>query len=106
MTALRNDQPDDVTSGADPAEGQWSQAEMLLAAIADELRFLRHDYITAHTEKKSRRNKAPQPISRPGVKPPKPKLNDVQAEWLFRHINGLPQEPGMRIALTRGRGGG
>lgn len=109
MTALRNDQPEQPErsgEGSDPAQGRWSQGEMLLAAIADELRYLRHDYITAHTAKKSKRARPPHPIPRPGVKPRRPKLKAAQNEFLFRHINGLEQPEHVQVAIRGPRGGG
>lgn len=95
MTALRNANPDIVTEdGPDPREGRWSQIEMLLASVVDELRYLRHEYRTANGDKKS---KAPNPVVRPGVEKPKSqeKLSDDQYDWLYKHINGeLPPGAG------------
>lgn len=95
MTALRNNNPEIVTEdGPDPREGRWSQIEMLLASVVDELRLLRHDYRTANGDQKG---KTPDPVVRPGVEKPKnePKLTDTQYDWLYKHINGeLPQGAG------------
>jgi hypothetical protein len=95
MTAIRNDNPDIVTEdGPDPAEGRWSQLEMLLASVVDELRYLRYEYRTANGDKKS---KTPNPIARPGVAKPKSenKLTNDQYDWLYKHINGeLPPGAG------------
>lgn len=92
MTAIRNDSPG-VGSGADPAEGRWSQLEMLMAALVDEMRILRWLYVSANTEKA--KPKQPTPIRRPGVddgKPKKQKLSPYKAAFLFNHINGLSQD--------------
>lgn len=94
MTALRNAHPEVVTEGGpDPAEGRWSQVEMLLAAVVDELRNLRYVYTAANSEK-GKRPDPPDPIRRPGVQPRRKKnqLTDSQYDWLFRHINGIEQE--------------
>lgn len=95
MTALRNAHPESVTEdGPDPAEGRWSQVEMLLADVVDELRNLRYVY-TASQSEKNKNLTPPDPIRRPGVQPKRKKneLSDAQYDWLYRHINGQ-QEPG------------
>lgn len=96
MTALRNAHPDAVNDdGPDPAEGRWSQLEMLAATIADELRNLRYVYTSANAGK-GKKPTPPEPIPRPGVerkKPRKAKMSDAQADFLYRHINGLPPDP-------------
>ena len=105
MTALRNTMPDAMDSDADAAEGRWSQTEMLLAALVDESRMLRWLYTTANSGDKSP-PKQPEPIRRPGVdrKAPRPKITDAQARFLFNHINGLPQDPGVRMTVVDGGG--
>lgn len=111
MTALRNANPDSVgEDGPDPAEGRWSQVEILLASAVDELRYLRHDYQSANTGKGRRRPKEPEPIRRPGLdrKRRKPRFSDAQADFLWRHINGLPPDPGspVKFRVIDGGGGG
>ena len=94
MTALRNANPHVVTEdGPDPAEGRWSQLEMLLAAAVDELRFFRWAYLSSHAGKSSK-PKEPEPIRRPGVEKNRKKseLTPEQYDWLFRHINGIADE--------------
>lgn len=94
MTALRNANPHVVRDdGPDPAEGRWSQVEMLLAALVDDVRLLRWVYLTANAGKGTK-PKQPEPISRPGVqkKSKKSKLTPEQYDWLFRHINGIATE--------------
>ena len=103
MTAIRVTMPETVDTGGDPAEGRWSQPEMLLASVVDELRFLRWTYTTAHTDKKP--PPAPDPIQRPGVRrKDKPKFTSRQTQILFNHINGLPQEPGVHLTVVDGGG--
>jgi hypothetical protein len=102
MTALRNAHPESVTDeGPDPAEGRWSQPEMLLATAVDELRNLRYVY-TAANAGKGKKPSPPEPIRRPGVerKRPKPKLSDAQADFLWRHINGIEQDPDSSVHFT------
>lgn len=104
MTALRNANPDEVGGDADPAEGRWSQAEMLLAAAVDEMRILRWLYVTAHSDKA--KPEQPKPIRRPGIDGGKRKrrLNPAAAQFLFNHINGLPNE-GPELTVIEGGGG-
>lgn len=101
MTALRNANPESVSEdGPDPAKGRWSQAEMLLASAVDELRYFRHAYATSHTEKGKKGPPSPDPIPRPGTekkKSQKTKMSDAQADFLWRHINGLPPDPNSPI---------
>jgi hypothetical protein len=71
-TAIRNDiTPEQMDSApeSEPEKGQWSQAEMLLASLVDEFRWLHHDYIAANSQNGSNL-KAPSPTPRPGVKSP------------------------------------
>lgn len=93
MTALRNANPSVVDEdGPDPAEGRWSQIEILIASLVDEVRYLRHDYRTSHGDK---RGKRPDPIRRPGAAAKsKSQLSDAQYDWLYRHINGLDHPDG------------
>ncbi len=92
-TALRNAMPDtqvkDMSQAADPARGQWSQAEMLLALLVDAVRNL--TYTTVRLQAGGKAGKPPQPVPRPGVKPRTPRkkpLNAEQRELLFRRIRG------------------
>lgn len=65
---------------------QWSRAEQLIAAVRDELHFLRHAYTSAHSKNKVKWK--PAPLPRPGVKPErkKQKLNSKQADVLWHHL--------------------
>ncbi len=94
MTALRNAHPCDLETEVDATKGQWSQDNMLRAQLIDEVRLLRWVLQTVHSEK-GKGPEQPTPLPRPGVsgEKPKPKLNAAQSEFLWRHINGLPQEP-------------
>lgn len=105
ITAIRNATPDVMDGDSDAAEGRWSQHEMLLAALVDEARLLRWVYVASHTEKAP--PKQPEPVRRPGLdrKARKPKLSPKQADFLFRHINGLPQDPDVHLTVIRGGGG-
>lgn len=100
MTELRNANPESVSEdGPDPAEGRWSQLEMLVATLVDETRNLRYVYTSVHAVK-GKKPTPPDPIPRPGIerrKPHKRALSDAQAEFLWRHINGLPPDPGSRV---------
>jgi hypothetical protein len=106
MTAIRNAHPDQVGAGKDPAEGRWSQTEMLLAQLVDELRLLRWLTLSINAEKGSR-PEPPEPLPRPGVQGKKPKLTGQQYDFLWRHINGLPtEESGLHLQVIDGGGGG
>lgn len=111
MTALRNARPEDSSGGGDPAEASWSQTEILLATAVDELRYARHNYTVTHLAKGKRKPKEPEPIPRPGLKPAKGQrkkraFTPQQNDFLFRHINGLPQDPGVHLELIKGDGEG
>lgn len=94
MTALRNDLTDEEmveqAESGEPEKARWSQAEQLLALVADRLAHFEHAYICAHVDSKAKQPTPPEPIRRPGGKPvkPKPKLSDSSAEVLFQLING------------------
>jgi hypothetical protein len=107
MTALRNARPEDL-KGGDSSKGCWSQAEMLLAALHDEVAHLA--WITAVANSgKGPKPKKPDPIPRPGLKDTKRRrktLSDEQYERLFAHINGLPGGPQLTLIKGgRNRGG-
>lgn len=98
MTAVRNTHPDQV-AGGDPAEGRWSQTEMLLAAAVDAINHQAWLYACAHTPKKQKKPTKPGPIPRPGAKQPQQRntLTAEQYERLYAHINGLPGGPQLRL---------
>jgi len=93
MTAMRNELTDEEleeqADKGEPEKGRWSQLEQLVAIVGDRLARLEYVYTCAHVEKRER-PKAPEPLRRPGAKPPKPvpKLSDGEAEVLFQLING------------------
>lgn len=107
MTALRNDQPADAKGGGDPSKGRWSQAEVLLAGLLDEFRYLRHDYTSTHLAKGAKKPTAPEPIPRPGVTSSGGKrqkgLTAEQYDVLYRHINGLQQDGVTFKAIGKGK---
>lgn len=95
MTALRNATPDEdlerMADEGEPEKGRWSQLEQLIAAQLDSSRRIEHILILANSDGKGRKPKAPEPIRRPGARPPKKKtaqMSDRSAEVLFRLING------------------
>lgn len=93
-TALRNAMPEeDLAEQADkgePEKGRWSQLEQLTAALLDATRRVEYVLICANTSKKAQRPTPPEPIRRPGAKPPRPKakLTEASADRLFQLING------------------
>lgn len=94
MTALRNAMSDEeLAEQADkgePEKGRWSQAEQLLAVLADRLARVEYVLICANTEKKKDQPDPPEPLRRPGAKPrkAKPALTEDSAKTLFKLING------------------
>lgn len=93
-TALRNAAPEEVlaeqANNGDPEKDRWSKAEHLLAAAVDRIARVEYVLICANTDKKARRPDPPEPICRPGARPPRPKaaLTDAGADVLFNLING------------------
>jgi hypothetical protein len=75
------------TAEPDHEVEQWSRVEHLLAAVRDELHFLRHSYVQAHAGKTKLKWK-PEPLPRPGVKNKKKRevLADPQIETLWAHL--------------------
>lgn len=94
MTALRNELSDEelakLADRGEPEKARWSQTEQLLAGISDRLARLEHVYRCAHAESKSKQPDPPEPIRRPGAKPPKRKatLTERSADTLFKLLNG------------------
>lgn len=106
MTGLRNSDPDGV-KGGDPAEGRWSQSEMLLAEVHDQVAHLAWLFAVANTSK-GPKPKKPERIPRPGVAATKRRrktLSDEQYQRLFAHINGLAGGPELTL-VKGGRDGG
>jgi hypothetical protein len=94
MTALRNSLSDEELAEqaekGEPEKGRWSQTEQLIAVVADRLARVEYVLICANSDSKSKKQKPPEPIRRPGAKAIKPKSNmtDAQAENLWRMLNG------------------
>ncbi len=93
MTALRVAAPQAAERAgerADPAHGPWSQADMLLASVVDALRRLEWAYAVVHS--KGSPPKAPEPITRPGVRASRrPSMTVAQ----YKAMTG--QEPPLRL---------
>jgi hypothetical protein len=87
MTAIRRDNPLPAEGDVDPEAGRWSQSDMLLAALVDELRRSNYYLLMVNGAK---RLKPPKPVPRPGVAPAgKPRrLNAAGADLLLNLING------------------
>lgn len=90
MTAIRRDSPPSSAEREqrDPDAGRWSQLEMLVAALIDEVR--RSNFYLLRING-SKTVKAPQPVPRPGVKPEGPRravINSKGAARLFELIKG------------------
>jgi hypothetical protein len=64
--SLSDEELEERGAGSDPAKGRWSAAEMLLAAVIDELRSIQYLYVSAHV-KQGQAGKPPEPVARPGV---------------------------------------
>ncbi|MFE0219484.1 hypothetical protein ACFW0U_01165 [Streptomyces albidoflavus] len=94
MTALRNsltaEELAEQSEGGEPEKGRWSQADQLLALIADRVARLEYVTVLANTGKGSKKPTAPEPIRRPGAgaPPPRQQMTEGSAEVLFRLING------------------
>ncbi|WP_329521156.1 hypothetical protein [Spirillospora sp. NBC_01491] len=90
MTLLRVNRPEQVAdSDADPADGQWSQLELLIAMLLDETRFTRWEAAVSRLAKGEKKPKEPEPTPRPGVTTKRRKaLPPHVAEFLFEHMNG------------------
>lgn len=93
MTALRNELSDEELAKqagkGEPEKGRWSQLEQLLAAAYDRLGRIEYVLICANSEK-SKRPDPPEPMRRPGAKPPKrkAKLTNQSADELFQLLHG------------------
>jgi hypothetical protein len=67
VTAMRTmllDSGEELPKG-DPGGGSWSMAEMLIAQVVDELRYLQYTTVQVNSEKKT--GQPPEPIPRPGT---------------------------------------
>lgn len=96
MTAQRVANPG-LVGGGDPAEGPWSQLEMLVGIVANELRLARWENARSRAPK-GKAPKEPELVAMPGSdskdsktkgRKPRAPLSPGQADWLFARINGL-----------------
>lgn len=87
MSAIRRASPVPPEGDVDPDAGRWSQSEMLLAELVDEVR--RNSYYLLMING-GKRLKPPKPVPRPGVKVAgKPRRPSAAGnELLFNLING------------------
>lgn len=71
----------------DPELEQWSRVEHLLAAVRDELHYLRHAFVQSKAGKTKLKWK-PEPLPRPGVKQSKKRevLVEPQIDLLWAHL--------------------
>jgi len=92
-TALRNDLSEDELAEqaeqGEPEKAAWSQMEQLTAALVDAVRRVEYVLVLANSDSNGKKPDPPEPIKRPGAKPrrPKPKLDEVGADFLFKMIN-------------------
>lgn len=72
---------------SDPETEQWSRTEHLLAAVKDELVVFRWVWSQGHAGRRKLQWK-PEPTVRPGVggRKQKPRLDSVQANFLYAHL--------------------
>ena len=86
MTAVRNSITPEMAAlsaeGSDPAKAPWSTAEMLLAAMIDELRGLSYMFRQVNS-KEGQAGKPPEPIARPGVNTRKRKVLTMQERMMI-----------------------
>ncbi|MEU4154702.1 hypothetical protein [Streptomyces antimycoticus] len=94
-TALRNALPEDQlaeqAANGEPEKARWSNLEQLVATVADRVARVEHTLICVNTDKKAKRPDPPEPIRRPGVRPPKRKkaqLTETSAARLFQLLQG------------------
>jgi hypothetical protein len=79
--AVERGDVEESTATGDPAEGPWSQLEMLIALLVDEMRSMQHMYLMSHSPKGTRHS-PPDRIRRPGLRKRQPKLTMQQRMML------------------------
>lgn len=86
-TAIRNATPEDdlaaLSQESTPETGPWSQLEMLVAQLIDAVNRNTHSFTMAHSEKGSR-IPPPEPVRRPGWRPPATQKAQPTARALAR----------------------
>lgn len=77
----------------DPEKEQWSRVEHLLAAVRDEIHFLRFAYSAGHMAKGQKPKWKPEPLPRPGVSRTKKRdvLTTPQVDTLWAHLQATQQ---------------
>jgi hypothetical protein len=92
---MTDDELEACSEDADPETGRWSSAEMMLAALVDEVRRFEHLYVSAHVDK-GQAGKPPEPMPRPGVtrgrKARRSKLTDAQRRMMDPRLRAVPGE--------------
>ncbi|MFI2081415.1 hypothetical protein ACH43Y_13845 [Streptomyces rubiginosohelvolus] len=94
MTGLRNaltpEEYEEQAKSGKPEEGRWSMDQHLLAGVSDSLQQIQYILVRANSDSKGPKPKRPEPMRRPGVGGPKKrdKINEAQADTLFKLING------------------
>lgn len=84
----RRDEPAQMPEAAHDYESeQWSRVEHLLAAVRDELHYLRYAFTQANAGK-TRIKWKPEPLPRPGIAPKRKRevLVEPQVEMLWAHL--------------------
>lgn len=95
MTAIRNAAPA-LPTGGDSAKAPWSALEVLVGTLVNEHRLWRYEQSIRNTPKGAKKPDEPPLLRMPGDDKakdsngkPRAPLTVDQADWLFRHINGL-----------------
>lgn len=95
MTAIRNAAPALPKSG-DLAKAPWTALEVLVGTLINENRLWRHEQTLRNIAKGQKQPDTPEMLRMPGDDKAKDSsgrsrepLTLDQADWLFRHINGL-----------------
>jgi hypothetical protein len=105
-TAIRNSTSERELArqgaSADPAKGQWSAVETLLAALIDEVRYGNWAFIQAYSENTVPR---PVPIRRPGLMRTGKALTLAEAQKIDPRLRGLSPEEAQETLdrMSRGR---
>ncbi|TYK45154.1 hypothetical protein [Actinomadura decatromicini] len=95
MTAIRNAAPA-LPKPGDLAKAPWSALEVLIGTLVNEHRLWRYEQTLRNLPKGQKKPDEPELLRMPGDDKaknskgrPRAPLTLDQADWLFRHINGL-----------------